>query len=127
MYFQVFEDALDDVVEATEINISALNNNIKPRKSLKLKSRKSAKHAKTDDISEDVSLDQGLAEAQEAIDMFFKNQFEESREIAQKQWDFFMKRGILDDCVFSAVIEVFTMPLALAPSTIFELSWHLTR
>ena len=84
-HFQVFEDALDDVVEATEINISALNNNIKPRKSFKLKSRKSAKHEKTDDISEDVSLDQGLAEAQEAIDMFFNNQFEESREIAQKQ------------------------------------------
>ena len=84
-YLQVFEDALDDVVEAKEININNLNNN-KPTKSsfksFKLKNRKSEKH---DDTCEDISLEQGLAEAQEAIDLFFNNQFEESREIAQRQ------------------------------------------
>lgn len=44
---EVFEDALDDVVEATEININALNNN-KPAKSssrsFKLKNKKHEKH-----------------------------------------------------------------------------------
>ena len=84
-HFQVFEDALDDVVEATEININALNNN-KPAKSssrsFKLKNKKHEKHR---DSCQDVSLEQGLAEAQEAIDLFFNNQFDESREIAQRQ------------------------------------------
>jgi len=84
---EIFEDALDDVVEATDININALNNN-KPSKSssrsFKLKSRKPYKDH---DSCQEISLEQGLAEAQEAIDLFFNNQFEESREIAQRHCD----------------------------------------
>jgi len=87
---EVFEDALDDIVEATEININALNNN-KPAKSssksFKLKNKKHEKHDKQRESVQDISLEQGLAEAQEAIDLFFNNQFEESREIAQRHCD----------------------------------------
>ena len=82
---QVFEDALDDVVEATEINISTLNNNKPAKSSSKSFKLKNKKQEKQRDGCQDVSLEQGLAEAQEAIDLFFNNQFDESREIAQRQ------------------------------------------
>lgn len=84
---EVFEDALDDVVEATEINISTLNNNKPAKSSSKSFKLKNKKQEKQRDGCQDVSLEQGLAEAQEAIDLFFNNQFDESREIAQRHCD----------------------------------------
>ena len=107
-------------MEATEININALNNN-KPTKSssrsFKLKNRKHDKHDKHTGSDQDISLDQGLAEAQEAIDLFFNNQFEESREIAQRQLSVYRARMSAIALLFSVVIKVFTMPWALGPST----------
>ena len=86
---QVFEDAL----EALEEEEAVTNNNKPSKKSLstfKIKRSKSKKDG-TDSLDEDISLEQGLTEGQQAIDLFFDNKFAESREIAQKQWVFRIK------------------------------------
>ena len=86
--FQVFEDALEDLVdEADEATEAVTINNNKPKKSsrtFKLKRNKSKKKDSEKD-EEEISLEQGLEEGQQAIDLFFENKFAESREIAQRQ------------------------------------------
>ena len=55
-------------------------------KSFKLKRSKSKKTGSSGMEGEEaISLEQGLAEGQEAIDLFFDNRFEDSRELANKQ------------------------------------------
>ena len=86
--FQVFEDALEEVVEVKE-NTCIINNNAADKTKSKLKAFKMTigkGKNKEDREDEPLSLDDGLQEAQEAIDLFFDNKFEESRQIAQRQW-----------------------------------------
>ena len=89
----MFEDALDEVEEAKEgvcINNNNNNNNNSSSKS-KLKGFKLSRKGKKgkekslDELEDFVSLEKGLIDAQRAIDLFFDNQFEESREVAQRQ------------------------------------------
>ena len=90
--FQVFEDALEDLVDTVE-EVSINNNNNNNTKTSKLSSKsfklKRSKWKKTSssviDEDEDIPLELGLAEGQEAIDLFFDNRFEDSRELANKQ------------------------------------------
>ena len=85
-FLQVFEDALEDIVVEEEEAVTVNNNTTckKSPRSFKLKRSKSKKHESVD--GEEISLEQGLEEGQQAIDLFFDNRFAESREIAQKQW-----------------------------------------
>ena len=84
----MFEDALEDLVEAVE-EVSVNNNNKTSKlssKSFKLKRSKWKKTGSTAvEEEEDIPLELGLAEGQEAIDLFFDNRFEDSRELANKQ------------------------------------------
>ena len=81
---------MEDLVEDVE-EVSVNNNNIKTSKlSSKSFKLKRAKWKKTGSSTvggeeEDIPLEQGLAEGQEAIDLFFDNRFEDSRELANKQ------------------------------------------
>ena len=66
-----------------------INNNKTSKLSSKSFKLKRSKSKKTDNAGmegeEAISLEQGLAEGQEAIDLFFDNRFEDSRELANKQ------------------------------------------
>ena len=81
---QVFEDALEALEEEEAVPINNNKPSKKSHSTFKLKRSKSKKE-KSDSLEEDISLEQGLIEGQEAIDLFFDNKFAESREIAQKQ------------------------------------------
>ena len=81
---QVFEDALEAFGEEEAVTINNNKPSKKSQSTCKLKRSKSKKE-KTDSLEEDISLEQGLIEGQQAIDLFFDNKFAESREIAQKQ------------------------------------------
>ena len=86
---QVFEDALEDLVEDAE-EVTVNNNNNKASKlsskSFKLKRSKWKKTGSSAmDEEEEIPLELGLAEGQRAIDLFFDNRFEDSRELANKQ------------------------------------------
>ena len=94
---QVFEDALEAFEEEEAVTINNNKPSKKSHSTFKLKRSKSKKD-QTDPLEEDVSLEQGLIEGQEAIDLFFDNKFAESREIAQKQWvlsEYFHKKRSL--------------------------------
>ena len=86
----MFEDALEEVDEAKEGMCINNNNNSSSSKS-KLKGFKLSRKGKKgkekslDELEDFVSLEEGLIDAQRAIDLFFDNQFEESREVAQRQ------------------------------------------
>jgi len=91
---EVFEDALDEVdaVEEAKEGMCINNNNNNSSKS-KLKGFKLSRKGKKgkekslDELEDFVSLEEGLIDAQRAIDLFFDNQFEESREVAQRHCD----------------------------------------
>ena len=88
VFFQVFEDALEDIVGETEEGHENINNNKSHKlstKSFKLKKTKSKKKNTEVDDEEEIPLSQGLTEGQEAIDLFFDNRFEDSKKISQKQ------------------------------------------
>ena len=89
----MFEDALEEVEEAKEgLCINNNNNNDSSSKSksalkgfkLSRKGKKSREKS-VEELEDIVSLEEGLLDAQRAIDLFFDNQFEESREVAQRQ------------------------------------------
>ena len=84
---QVFEDALEAFEEEETVTINNNKPSKKSHSTFKIKRSKSKKE-KSDSLEEDISLEQGLIEGQQAIDLFFDNKFAESREIAQKQWVF---------------------------------------
>ena len=87
----MFEDALEEVEEAKEdvcINNNNINNSGSKSKikfKLPRKSKKSREKSLEEEEEVAVSLEEGLVDAQRAIDLFFDNQFEESREVAQTQ------------------------------------------
>ena len=86
----MFEDALEEVEEAKEgmcINNNNINNNSKSKlKGFKLSRKgKKGKEKSLEEQEDFISLEEGLIDAQRAIDLFFDNQFEESREVAQRQ------------------------------------------
>jgi len=83
---EVFEDALEAFGEEEAVTINNNKPSKKSQSTFKLKRSKSKKE-KTDSLEEDISLEQGLIEGQQAIDLFFDNKFAESREIAQKHCD----------------------------------------
>jgi len=92
---EVFEDALEEVEEAKEgLCINNNNNNDSSSKSksalkgfkLSRKGKKSREKS-VEELEDIVSLEEGLLDAQRAIDLFFDNQFEESREVAQRHCD----------------------------------------
>ena len=82
--FQVFEDALEDV-EVEEAEEAETINNLKQKKNSKFKFKRSKSKKKDSEVDDEISLEQGLEEGQQAIDLFFENRFAESRELAQKQ------------------------------------------
>ena len=80
---------MEDLVEDAE-DVTVNNNNNKTSKlsskSFKLKKSKWKKSGSPAmDDEEEIPLELGLAEAQEAIDLFFDNRFEDSRELSNKQ------------------------------------------
>ena len=87
----MFEDALEEVEEAKEgmcINNNNINNNSSKSKLKGFKLSRKGKKGKEKSLEEQedfISLEEGLIDAQRAIDLFFDNQFEESREVAQRQ------------------------------------------
>ena len=88
----MFEDALEEVEEAKEgmcINNNNINNNSSSKSKLKgFKLSRKGKKGREKSLEEQedfISLEEGLIDAQRAIDLFFDNQFEESREVAQRQ------------------------------------------
>ena len=87
-HFQVFEDALEEVEEAKE-GMCINNNNSSSKSKLKgfklSRKSKKGKEKSLEELEDFVSLEEGLIDAQRAIDLFFDNQFEESREVAQRQ------------------------------------------
>ena len=90
--FQVFEDALEEVEETKEgmcINNNNNNNNSSSKSKLKgfklSRKGKKGKEKSLEELEDFISLEEGLIDAQRAIDLFFDNQFEESREVAQRQ------------------------------------------
>ena len=60
-------------------------NNLKQKKNSKFKFKRSKSKKKESEVNDEISLEQGLEEGQQAIDLFFENRFAESRELAQKQ------------------------------------------
>ena len=88
----MFEDALEEVEEAKE-DVCINNNNINnsgSKSKIKFKLPRKSKKSREKSLEEEeeqvvVSLEEGLVDAQRAIDLFFDNQFEESREVAQTQ------------------------------------------
>ena len=86
---QVFEDALEEVEEAKEGMCINNNNNNSSKSKLKgfklSRKSKKGKEKSLEELEDFVSLEEGLIDAQRAIDLFFDNQFEESREVAQRQ------------------------------------------
>ena len=80
---------MEEVEEAKEgMCINNNNNNSKSKlKGFKLsrKGKKEKKEKSFEELEEFISLEEGLIDAQRAIDLFFDNQFEESREVAQRQ------------------------------------------
>jgi len=91
---EVFEDALEEVEEAKE-DVCINNNNINnsgSKSKIKFKLPRKSKKSREKSLEEEeeqvvVSLEEGLVDAQRAIDLFFDNQFEESREVAQTHCD----------------------------------------
>ena len=90
----MFEDALEEVEEAKEglcINNNNNNNDSSSKSKSALKGFKLSRKGKksreksVEELEDIVSLEEGLLDAQRAIDLFFDNQFEESREVAQRQ------------------------------------------
>lgn len=91
---EVFEDAVEEVEEAEEAaeEISNNNNNTSAKikggiKAFKLKGKGKRREKSGEQEEEVISLAEGLADAQRAIDLFFDNQFDESREVAQRHCD----------------------------------------
>jgi len=83
---EVFEDALEDV-EVEEAEEAETINNLKQKKNSKFKFKRSKSKKKDSEVDDEISLEQGLEEGQQAIDLFFENRFAESRELAQKHCD----------------------------------------
>ena len=88
----MFEDALEEVEETKEgmcINNNNNNNNSSSKSKLKgfklSRKGKKGKEKSLEELEDLISLEEGLIDAQRAIDLFFDNQFEESREVAQRQ------------------------------------------
>ena len=90
----MFEDALEEVEEAKEglcINNNNNNNDSSSKSKSALKGFKLSRKGKksreksVEELEDIVSLEEGLLDAQRAIDLFFDNQFEESRGVAQRQ------------------------------------------
>ena len=85
----MFEDALEEVEEAKEGMCINNNNNNSSKSKLKgfklSRKSKKGKEKSLEELEDFVSLEEGLIDAQRAIDLFFDNQFEESREVAQRQ------------------------------------------
>ena len=67
-----------------EVNFNNNKTSKLSSKSFQRKKSKSKKKSDPDD-EEEISLAQGLEEGQKAIDLFFDNKFEESKEISEKQ------------------------------------------
>jgi len=82
---EVFEDALEDIVEEAEEAVTINNNKASKKSPKKFKLKRSK--SKKSEVEDEVSLEQGLEEGQLAIDLFFDNKFAESREIAQRHCD----------------------------------------
>ena len=86
---QVFEDALDEIiedpVEEPSVNINNNKTSKLSVKTFKLKRSKTKKKAEDDEDEEEVPLELGIAEGQQAIDLFFDNRFEDSKAVSQKQ------------------------------------------
>ena len=78
------KDALEDV-EVEEAEEAETINNLKQKKNSKFKFKRSKSKKKDSEVDDEISLEQGLEEGQQAIDLFFENRFAESRELAQKQ------------------------------------------
>ena len=77
------EDLVDDAEEVSLNNNKSSKLSSKPFKLKRSKSKKTGNSAVQE--VEEIPLELGLAEGQEAIDLFFDNRFEDSRELANKQ------------------------------------------
>ena len=77
---------MEDVpAEERQVNFNNNKTSKLSTKSFQLKKSKSKKKNGDADYEGEISLALGLEEGQRAIDLFFDNKFEESKEISKKQ------------------------------------------